>query len=71
MKEKEKSVGSLGAWYAGARLGWQELVLLAATGLVVLLLCATMVVGRMALAVEAGPERDRLVAGRGTVCHVA
>lgn len=63
--------GSLGAWYVGARFGWLELVLIAATGLFAVLLSAVMVVGRMALSVDAAPERDRLVAGRGTVCHVA
>jgi uncharacterized protein (DUF58 family) len=63
--------GGLVAWYAGARLGWAELVLLAATALTALLLCAVLVVGRMALSVTAGPERDRLVAGRSTVCHLA
>ena len=63
--------GSLVAWYAGARLGWSELVLLAATALATLLLCAGLVVGGMALSVTAGPKRDRLVAGRSTVCHLA
>ncbi|HEX6359206.1 DUF58 domain-containing protein [Actinophytocola sp.] len=61
---------SLAAWYAGARLGWLELVLVAATGLIALLLCTGLVVGRMALSVTAAPERDRVVVGRSTRCHV-
>jgi uncharacterized protein (DUF58 family) len=63
--------GSLAAWYTGARLGWLELVFIAATGLVTLLLCSGLVIGRMALSVAATPERERVVAGRSTRCHIA
>jgi len=62
--------GSLAAWYGGARLGWLELIFIAATGLVALVLCIGLVVGRMAFSVEAAPERDRVVAGRSTRCNI-
>ncbi|HEY1488469.1 MAG TPA: DUF58 domain-containing protein [Micromonosporaceae bacterium] len=55
--------GSVVAWVVGARLGWIELTLAAVTGLLTLLCCAAMAVGRTALQIELDPQRRRMVVG--------
>src|SRR5205085_1518266 len=57
-------------WLLGARLGWIELILLAATGLFALLLCGLLTIGRMSLRVSVHLGRRRVVAGQATGCRV-
>jgi len=55
--------GSVAAMVLGTRLGWIELTLSAVTGLLTLLLCAAMAVGRTALRIDIDPSRRRMVVG--------
>jgi uncharacterized protein (DUF58 family) len=55
--------GSVTAWIIGARLGWIELTLSAVTGLLTLVFCAAMAIGRTALRIELDPARRRMVVG--------
>jgi uncharacterized protein (DUF58 family) len=55
--------GSLAAWLLGARLGWIELVLAGAAGLLTFLLCGLLTIGRTLLRVQLDLRPFRLVAG--------
>jgi uncharacterized protein (DUF58 family) len=55
--------GSVAAMIVGARLGWIELTLSAVTGLLTLLFCAALAVGRTALRIDIDPSRRRMVVG--------
>src|SRR4051812_43870651 len=61
---------SLLSWLLGARLGWIELILLAATGLVAFLLCGLLTIARMTLRVSVQLGRQRVVAGQSSSCRV-
>jgi len=54
---------SIAAWIVGARLGWIELTLAAVTGLLTLVFCAALAVGRTALRIEIDPSRRRMTVG--------
>jgi uncharacterized protein (DUF58 family) len=58
--------GSVAAMVVGARLGWIELTLAAVTGLLTVLFCAALAVGRTALDIGIEPGRRRMVVGDST-----
>jgi uncharacterized protein (DUF58 family) len=58
--------GSVAAMVVGARLAWIELTLSAVTGLLTLLFCAALAVGRTALDIQINPTRQRMVVGEST-----
>ncbi|HEY0640710.1 MAG TPA: DUF58 domain-containing protein, partial [Pseudonocardiaceae bacterium] len=58
--------GSAAAWVAGVRLGWVELVLVAAVGLTALLCGVLLTVGRANLRVAVQLRAHRVIAGGGT-----
>lgn len=57
---------SVGAWVLGAWLGWIELFLAAATGLLTLVVCALFTIGRTVLRIELVPLRRRITEGERT-----
>ncbi len=64
------ALGSVVLWWAGARLGWTELVLAGATGLVVFGLGCLLTLGRAALRVRVSLDRERVVVGKQANCTV-
>src|SRR5207245_5510073 len=64
-------LGSLCAWVLGARLGWIELILAAATGLLTFALCGLFAIGRTALRITLDPAPRRLTAGETAKVTVA
>ncbi len=56
-------IGSVAAWLVGARLGWIELTLSAVTGLLTLVFCTLLAIGRTALRIDIDPSRRRMVVG--------
>ncbi|MGN6693470.1 MAG: DUF58 domain-containing protein [Aquihabitans sp.] len=51
------------AWVVGARLDWEELLILAGSCLVVFVISVLMTVGRLALTIELSVEPERVTAG--------
>ncbi|MCW2655895.1 MAG: uncharacterized protein JWR06_88, partial [Jatrophihabitans sp.] len=51
------------SWLVGALLGWVELLIVAAAGLLVLVICALLTIGRTRLAVSIEVNPRRVVAG--------
>ncbi|MFD5828003.1 DUF58 domain-containing protein [Lentzea sp. NPDC060358] len=64
------AVSAVAAWVLGAVLGWDELVLLGATGVLVLVLAAGLTLGRGAVRVDVGVARRRLRPDESTRCAV-
>ncbi|MEV0677861.1 DUF58 domain-containing protein [Actinosynnema sp. NPDC050436] len=64
------ALASVVLWWAGAQLGWTELVLAGATGLVVFGLACLLTLGRAALRVRVELDRQRVVVGRQANCAV-
>ncbi|MBW4720621.1 DUF58 domain-containing protein [Saccharothrix obliqua] len=64
------ALGSPVLWCAGAVLGWAELVLAGATGLLVFGLACLLTLGRATLRVRVDLERQRVVVGRQVECVV-
>ncbi|GLZ40412.1 DUF58 domain-containing protein [Actinokineospora sp. NBRC 105648] len=64
------AVGSVLAWVGGAVLGWVELVVAGAAGVLAFAVCLGWAVGRNALAVRFGLDRQRVVAGQPAGCVV-
>ncbi|OLR89802.1 hypothetical protein BJP25_01910 [Actinokineospora bangkokensis] len=62
--------GSVVCWLLAAAFGWLELLVVGATGLLVFALCTGWAVGRTALEVRFGLDRERVVAGQSTGCGV-
>lgn len=58
------------AWWFGARLGWEELLILAGACIVALVLALLATVGRLGLDIDVGVEPERVVVGGDAVGRV-
>ncbi|MDQ2587291.1 DUF58 domain-containing protein [Saccharothrix yanglingensis] len=63
-------VTSVAGWWLGGELGWSELVLVGATGVVVFALACLLTLGRATLRVRVGLDRRRVVVGGVARCRV-
>jgi uncharacterized protein (DUF58 family) len=63
-------VASAVAWWSGGVMGWAELVLLGATGVVVFALACLLTLGRAALRVRVDLDRRRVVVGGVARCRL-
>ncbi|WP_051386178.1 DUF58 domain-containing protein [Actinokineospora inagensis] len=63
-------VCSVLSWIAGGVLGWQELVVAGAAGVLAFLVCLSWAVGRNLLAVRFNLDKERVVAGQPATCVV-
>lgn len=64
------AVGGIAAWFVGARLGWQELLVLAGACLVALILAIASTIGRLAFDISVAVEPPRVVVGGDAVASV-
>ncbi|QGG93635.1 DUF58 domain-containing protein [Actinomarinicola tropica] len=66
------TIAAIGAvsWWVGARLGWEELLIIAGACLVALLLALLATVGRLALHIDVDVEPPRVVVGGDAVGRV-
>lgn len=64
------AVAAVAAWVLGAVLGWDELVLLGATGVLLLALACGLTLGRSAVRVDVGVTKRRLRPDESTRCAV-
>lgn len=64
------AVAALAAWVLGAAVGWDELVLFGATGLVLLALACGLTMGRGAVHADVSVARHRLRPEESTTCAV-
>lgn len=63
------TIAAIGAasWYAGARLGWEELLILAGACLVALVVAVVLTIGRLGLHIEVDVEPHRVPVGGDAV----
>ncbi|MDE0805755.1 MAG: DUF58 domain-containing protein [Acidimicrobiales bacterium] len=60
----------LGAWWLGARLDWEELLILAGACLIALVIAVLWTIGRLALDIDVGVSPERVVVGEDAVGSV-